>query len=54
MEVLLRLGDAPGGEGGGFGLFVHHIVRVDIRGLLFLVVHLDHHLLFQLGHEHLR
>ena len=54
MEVLLGLGNAPGGKGGGFGLFVHHIVRVDVRGLLFLVVHLDHHLLFQLRDEHLR
>ena len=54
MEVLLRLGDAPGGEGGGLGLFVHHIVRVDVRVLLLFVVHLHDHLLFQLRDEHLR
>ena len=54
VEEFLRLGDAPGGEGGGLGLFVHHIVGVDIDVFFLLVVHLDHHLLFQAGDEHLR
>ena len=54
MEELLRLGNAPGGEGGGLGLLVHHIVGIDGGVLFLLVVHLDHDLLFQAGDEHLR
>ena len=55
MEELLRLGDAPGGEGGGLGLLVDDVVGVLLGGvLLLLVVHLDHHLLLQAGDEHLR
>ena len=53
MEELLRLGNAPGGEGGGLGLFIHHVIGVEIGVLLLLVVHLDHHLLFEPGHQHL-
>ena len=53
VEELLRLGDAPGGEGGGFGLLIHHVIGVEIGVLLLLVVYLDHHLLFEPGYQHL-
>ena len=54
MEELLRLGNAPGSEGGGLGLLVHDVVSVDSGVLFLLVVHLDHNALFQAGDEHLR
>ena len=49
VEGLLGLGDAPGGEGGGAGLLVHDIVRVDVRVLLLLGVHLGDALALQAG-----
>ncbi len=38
VEGALRLGDAAGGERGGLGLLVHHVICVQIVALLFLVV----------------
>ena len=46
-EGPLGLGHAPGGEGGGAGLLVHHIVGVQILGLFLLLVHGGIDLLFQ-------
>ena len=54
VEELLRLGNAPGSQHGGLGLLVDDVVGVGIGVLFLLVVHLDHHLLFQAGDEHLR
>ena len=48
-EELLGLGDAPGGEGGGFGLFIHHIVRVDGGVLLGLVIGFGDYIFFEAG-----
>ncbi len=44
VEGALGPLDAPGGEGGGTGLLVHHVVRVQILALLLLLVHggVDH------------
>ncbi len=55
VEELLGLGDAPGRQGGGAGLFVHDVVRVQGLVLGLLVVGLRHHIFFQaagkgLGH----
>ena len=40
LEILLGLGDAAGGEGGGLGLFVHDVVGVNVDVLFLLVVRL--------------
>ena len=42
VELLLRLGHAPGGKGGGAGLLIHDVVRVDVAGFFLLCVHLRH------------
>ena len=49
VEGLLCLGNAPGGEGDGPGLFIDHVVGVDVVGLLFLVVHGGLHQALQTG-----
>ena len=51
LELLLGLGDAPGGEGDGAGLLVHHVVGVQIGVLLLLGVHAGHPLALELGHK---
>ena len=54
VEELLRLGDAPGGEGGRLGLLVHDVVGFLGLGLLLLGVHLGHDALAHPGDQHLR
>ena len=51
VEELLGLGDAPGRQGGGAGLFVHDVVGVQGLVLGLLVVGLRHHILFQAAGE---
>ena len=46
VEEGLRLFDAGSGEGGGPGLFIHDIVRVDIRVLFLFFIHLRDALAF--------
>ena len=54
VEELLGLGNAPGRQGGGAGLFVHNVVRVQALVLCGLVIGLRHHIFFQPAGECLR
>ena len=54
VEVGLRLGDAPGGEGGGPRLLVYHVVCVQVHVLLGLLVGLGDDQLLQPPDKHLR
>ena len=43
-EIALRLRDAAGGERGGLGLLIHHVIGVQILALFFFFIHrgIDH------------
>ena len=54
VEGLLRLLDAPGGEGGGAGLLVHDVVRVHVGVLFLFRVGAGHPQHLQPGHKVVR